>query len=237
MKPWRVAVSCCAFLAAGCVVQGETCEINTSQISMHATAIDGDRGIAVEIELEEGDMTGVATSLELCAEQDERIEVNDRAAELREIFGVFRYVVTFDEPQESYRIEFERPGRGQEIVAEVVAPAQFQIDGPASDETISRRVPVPITWSPAGAAEDLLEIELERRDVLCLDAWSVETEDDGEFTVPAGALVASDPMGPPTCEAEYVITRRTEGSYPAELSPGGEIEAFVKRKLRFTSIP
>lgn len=204
---------------------------------MAATVTDDDEGVEVELELEAGDMAGIGTSLQLCEGEGESISVNGKALTLTETYaGNFKYRHAFDEPQSVYTFELEIGSDKQQITVDLEPPAQFAIDGPAPGAELPRGMDAELAWSPA-ASGDTIRIELIDDELLCLEDWEVETEDDGSHVIPAGTIVRTDPDTPDgACSAEYLFTRQRTGDYPSELAAGGSLEAFVRRGVRFTSV-
>lgn len=224
-------------MAACSVSQGRSCDLKASGISMAATVTDDDEGVEVELELEAGDMSGVGTSLQLCKGEGESLSVNGTALTLTETYaGNFKYRGSFDAPQDVYTFELEIGAEREQITADLIPPAGFEVDVPAPGAELPRGQDAELSWSPPAPGEQIV-IELIDDELLCLEDWDVETEDDGSHVIPAGTILRTDPDTPDgTCQAEYAFTRRSTGEYPSALSEGGGLEAFVRRGVRFASV-
>lgn len=223
---------------AGCEVsQGRSCDLQAEAISMAATVIDDDEGVEVELGLEAGDMSGVGTSLKLCDTEGESVMVNGKPLTLTETYaGNYKYRHAFDQAQDVYTFELRVGSDEQEITADLEPPPQFSIDAPLSGAELGRGEDAQLAWSPPVAGETI-KIELIDDELLCLEDWEAETEDDGTHVIPAGTIVRTDPDTPDgACQAEYLFTRQRTGPYPSELAAGGSLEAFVRRGVRFASV-
>jgi hypothetical protein len=182
-------------------------------------------------------MSGVGTSLKLCEAEGESVSVNGKSLMLTETYaGNYKYRHAFDQAQDVYTFELRIGSDQQEITVDLEPPPQFSIDAPMSGAELGRGEDAELAWSPAAAGE-MIKIELIDDELLCLEDWEAETEDDGSHVIPAGTIVRTDPDTPDgTCQAEYLFTRQRAGAYPPELAAGGSLEAFVRRGVRFASV-
>lgn len=220
--------------AAGCDEAGQACTIATDQISMNVKVIDAPMGIVVVTELRDHGGYDSGVPVELCEEEGERILVNGREARPEEYEDVTRYVRMLDGPSMEYEVVYERKDGDARVVVE--PPPPFEISGPGMDQMLSRAADVELTWTAGDPNREVL-VNVERDDVLCLDGWEMTVADAGSLTIPAGALTLASADAGPNCDASFVITRTKLGEYDASLESSGSIEAVVRRKSRFVSIP
>lgn len=226
-------------LTTGCVSdQGKACELEVSEISMVATVSDVPDAVEVEVAFSSGDPDAIGSSLSLCEDERRSLEVNGQPMDSTETYtDSFKYLATLDAPAASYEVKVKLGVNKTEIAAQVQGPPPLSIDSPQPGAELSRTEEATLEWSAGDAGEEI-EIELIDDEILCLEDWSLVSEDDGSHVIPPNTIVRSDPDAPDgKCQAEYVFSRTVEGDYPSQLDPAGSLTAFVRRGVRFVSAP
>jgi hypothetical protein len=229
--------------ALGC--GADPCLLANDEISVVARVLDSGTLIRAEADLEAGDRTMLASSLELC----EGDVLRAAGRNLRRIERGDRTIYGIDiEAPDSGEVRFELDREvDDEVQFTVPLPAAFDIVAPASGAEVSRAQELTIEWTPADTTpEAMMRIELSE-DIgmgVCIstsegehhykNVGGIEVADDGNWLVPGG-VVASE--GDETCTAYYRLSRIGHGEYPAQLLPGGFVESRTERRLAFVSVP
>jgi hypothetical protein len=223
-------------LLGACSSEARSCDLEASAIVLHATVIDGDEGVEIEVELETGVVgdEAIGTGLTLCGETGERLEINGRETEQVRVLGRVYYVVEFDQPETSYVIEYFRDDGT--ITTELTMPPTLAISLPAEDQVIPRSEPLTIGWEPSWPDHPMTLAIEDQVGSDCLEGlgYTTEVDDVGGATIAAN-LVESGPNTDATCTAWISLTRTSIAEYPDALHEGGSIEGYVKRRRRFSS--
>lgn len=235
-RPIHLAALVGIGLLGSCSSEARSCNLEASAIVLHATVIDDDDGVEIEIELETGvgDDEAIGTPLTLCSDGGERLEVNGRSAEQVRVLGRVYYVVEFDEPETTYVIEYTRDDGT--ISAELTMPPTVEITVPIEDQVITRSEPFTINWEPSWPEHAMMLAIEDQIGSDCLEGlgYSTEVDDLGGATIAAN-LLESGPNTDATCTAWIALTRTSVAVYPDALHEGGSIEGYVKRRRRFSS--
>lgn len=223
-----------ALASVGCIETAQSCDVETRDMLMQATASDSDEGIQVEVELQLADDL---TSLELC-EDDDELTVNGVVAQQIRALGHVYYVVDFADPAERYDIELRREvHRG--ATARLEMPPRFEITAPEVELRQSSAEEFELRWDPPWAGEVIgLTLEGEIGEG-CLEGprYEQEVADLGSYLFAAGSIELAETAPATGCDVTVGLTRTVAGDYPAGMADGGTVDAFVKRRVRFILEP
>lgn len=239
MRAWRPTPAALALslVAAACSgSDGDTCEVVTEEISAVALVVDSGWDVRASIDFEAGDRRKRNAPLRLC--DSDRLTINGQAPD--EIVKADRVEYAMALPADGSRtFEFvlDRQSDGDRIAFSVELPPAFEVLTPEDDAIIDVTQDQLLEWEPANPGGSLrVELDEPIGAGECLlttteghayeAAGGVTIDDDGGWTIPAGAIVS---MSPDDCTLTYTLSRVLLAPYPSVLQASGRLEARTER--------
>lgn len=243
--------------AGGCfAARGDSCEIDSDEISMVAEVLDDGTTVRAEANFESGDRSGLGTVLELC-EQDV-LTINGREPTVTSKFDEVEYSITYEDPADApsdFTFVLERGEEEETITAEVSLPEAFTVIAPQPEQEISRGAEFTLEWATAangsemvvGLADQISEecVETAAGDHHYMGPDGITVPDTGLRLMPAWTLAGGAGGVPPQpvpdlesrCVATFGFRRVRFADYPEGLGGGGRVTASVERNVDFYAIP
>lgn len=232
-------------LASGCTP--DRCKVGNDELSMVVRAVDilpeeGEE-VRVGVDFATGDRARLPIPWRIC--DGDRVLINGQEAREAQQEDRTEYARTLDgEEGDVVTVELERAGEDV-VVASVQRPPRFTMLTPEPGASISRSEELVLTWEPPNEGGELqIEVQEELGGGRCIvsedpthdykGVGGIRVDDTGMWTIPAGTLTNDGDL---RCDARYVVSRFSRGDYPAELAPGGFVEAQVLRIVLFESTP
>lgn len=226
-------------LAAGCA-KTESADLLTSGIYAAITATatgDGTTTVGATLYVDDPndlnyvDLTG-----------DDQLTVTSAGTEKplvqSELGNIVSHTASFpgDAEGTQYTVDFERSIDAGAPSTTVTMPAAFTIA--PTQASASRRIPLTITYSPAGTTDDLAWIIRGP----CIDViHGVVHDDPGALTIPENAITSPDGpdamISPVSCAVTLTLTRERAGSLDPHYGKGGQALGEQVRAVGWTSTP
>lgn len=244
-------------MVAGCfAARGDSCDAETSGISMLAEVLDDGDTVRAEANFEFGDRSGPGTVLELC--DDDVLTINGQEPTVTSKYDEVEYSVTWNDPADAptdFVFRLERREQEETVMAEIELPGRFELIIPQPEQEISRGAEFTLEWTPAG---DQTEMTIAVRDEIGIDCVGtaagehhyagpdgVQVPDTGLRLLPAFTLAGGTGGTPPTpaldldprCVATFAFQRAITGEYPDALERGGAVRAAVRRTVETYAVP
>lgn len=223
--------------ALGCSgEEGDTCEVETEDISAVALVVDSGWDIRATIDFEAGDRRGRNSPLRLC--DSDTLRINGEEPEVIDKADRVEYALSLDpDGDRSFSFVLERDAQGDRVTFDVELPPAFEITAPEDGTVIDFAQDQLLQWEPA---LDGSSMHVGLGEVIgggeCLvatteghtyeSAGGVTVDDKGQWTIPAG-VVSSE--SPDDCTLTYTLSRVLLAPYPESLEGSGRIEARTER--------